>query len=190
MKRFDTFKTDDVPNETKPMLKSIENKYGFVPNLLEGMARSPQLVKSYMELSGNFDTSSLSPEERQIVLLTTSRINECEYCTSVHSMTAEKTDLEWDTIEKIRNREKLSNERHEALRVFTERVARDSGNVPHDVFTQFKNAGFNEQNALDVILGVTLKTLTNTTNHFIETPLDEQFQKRAWSAETSKAATA
>lgn len=190
MKRFESFKTDDVPNESKTMLKSIESKYGFVPNLVAGIARSPQLLKSYVELSENFEASSLSEEEQQIVLLTVSRFNECEYCTSVHSMAAEKAGIEWDTVEKIRNREKISNERYEALRTFTERVVKDKGTIPHDVHTQFKNAGFNQRNALDVMVGVTLKTLTNSTNHLIETPLDKQFQKRAWSAETKKAATA
>lgn len=186
MKRFQSFKTDDVPNESKSMLDSIESKYGFVPNLVAGIARSPELLKSYTELSKNFEDSSLKPDEQQIVLLTTSRLNECEYCTSVHSMTAEKAGIEWETVEKIRNRERVSNDRYEALRTFTERVVKDNGHVPHDVHTQFKNAGFDEKSALDVMVGVTLKTLTNSTNHLIETPLDEQFQKRAWSTESKK----
>lgn len=190
MKRFESFKTNEAPEESKSMLQSIESKYGFVPNLIKGIARSPQLLQSYIQLSENFEKSSLSEEEQQIVLLTASRLNECEYCTSVHSMTAENAGIEWDSVEKIRNRQKLSNERHEALRKFTERVVKDSGAVPHDVHTQFKNAGFNEKNALDVMVGVTLKTLTNSTNHLMETPLDEQFKKREWSAENQKVATA
>lgn len=188
MSRYESFKTNEAPEKSKSMLKSVESKYGFVPNLIEGIARSPHLLNSYMKLSENFESSSLSSQEQEIVLLTVSRLNECEYCTSVHSMTAEKAGIEWKTIEKIRNREKLSDERHEALRTFTERVVKDVGNVPHDVHTQFKNAGFTKQNALDVMVGVTLKTLTNSTNHLIETPLDEQFKKREWSAESKKTA--
>lgn len=190
MKRFESFATDDTPKGSASMVESIESKNGFVPNIIEGIKQSPQLLKSYTELSENFEKSSLSPEEQQIVLLTVSRYNECEYCTSVHSMAAERTGLDWDTIEKIRNRKKLQNERYEALRTFTERVVKDTGHVPHDAFTQFKSVGFDERNALDVIVGVTLKTLTNTTNHLIETPLDEQFRKRAWSVEQKRAATA
>lgn len=190
MNRFESFATDDVPNESQSMLQSIESKYGFIPNLTKGLARSPELLKSYMELSENFERSSLSPEEQQIVLLTVSRLNECEYCTSVHSLTGEKAGLEWDTIERIRNRKKLDNERYEALRSFTERMVNDVGHVPHDVHTRFKDAGFDERSALDVMIGVTLKTLTNSTNHLIETPLDDQFQKRAWSVEEKQEVTA
>ena len=191
MQRFKQFVPKETPEKSTSMVDAIESKYGSEPNIIKGIKRSPQLLKAYTELSETFDDSSLSPEEQEIVLLTVSRLNECEYCTSVHSMTAEQTDLEWDTIEKIRNRQKLSDERHEALRTFTEHVVAKNGRVPHDAFTQFKSVGFTERNALDVVLGVTLKTLTNSANHLMDTPLDESFQKRAWSVEDkAKAATA
>ncbi|MDX1746064.1 MAG: carboxymuconolactone decarboxylase family protein [Halobacteriales archaeon] len=190
MERFDAFRTENTPEKSTSMVDDIESKYGFEPNLIKGIKRSPELLESYMNLSEAFDRTSLTPEEQQIVLLTVSRINECEYCTSVHSVTAEQTDLKWESVEKIRNRESLENERHEALRTFTEHVVKSKGHVPHDVFTRFKSAGFDERNALDVIVGVTLKTLTNTTNHLIDTPLDEQFEKRRWSAESTETRTA
>ncbi|MDX1648021.1 MAG: carboxymuconolactone decarboxylase family protein [Longimicrobiales bacterium] len=192
MDRFDAFRTGNTPEESTSMVADIESKYGHEPNIIEGIKRSPQLLRSYVNLSEAFERTSLTPEEQQIVLLTVSRFNECEYCTSVHSLTAEQTDLEWNTVERIRNRESLEDERHEALRTFTEHVVNNAGHVPHDVFTRFKSAGFDERNALDVIVGVTLKTLTNTSNHLMDTPLDEQFEKRRWSAEAteSRAATA
>jgi len=183
MSRFQHFASDNTPDESKERLDKIESKYGFVPNLIEGIAPSPQLLRGYMELSESFETSSLSPEEQQVVLLTASRLNECEYCTSVHSMRAEKAGIAWDAIEKIRHREPVGDDRMEALRTFTERIVAHVGTVPQDAWTEFLEAGFSQRNALDVIVGVTLKTLTNTTNHLIETPLDDQFRKRAWSAD-------
>ena len=34
---------------------------------------------------------------------------------------------------------------------------------------------------LEVLVGVTMKTLSNYTNHIVDTPLDEQFAAFAWS---------
>ena len=181
MRNYNEIIQNDIPSEAAPMLDKLEAKYGYVPNVTRGMAAAPEVLSGYISLSNAFEESSLSKEEQQIVLLTASRFNECGYCTSVHSVTAEKAGLDWDTIEKIRNREKISNERYEMLRRFTETVTESKGSVPRDMQTAFQDAGFTTQNALDVILGVSLKTLTNSTNHLIETPLDEQFQKRAWS---------
>ena len=33
----------------------------------------------------------------------------------------------------------------------------------------------------EVLVGVTMKTLSNYTNHIVDTPLDEQFAGFAWS---------
>jgi uncharacterized peroxidase-related enzyme len=190
LNRFETIKNKDIPSDAAPMLDKIKTKNGFVPNLIEGIAVSPQLLEGYVSLSKAFENTSLTPEEQQIVLLTTSRLNECGYCTSVHSLTAEQTDLSWDTVEKIRNREALSNDRFEALRTFVERIVASKGSVPQDVWTQFQSVGFDAKDAMAVILGVTLKTLTNSANHFMETPLDEAFQKRAWSPSEAQHANA
>ena len=190
MKRFQQLTSNEIPDEAKPVLDRVKADYGFVPNVVEAMAPSPQLLRGYVSLAKAFEKSSLSPEEQQIVLLTASRINECAYCTSVHSITAENAELDWSTIENIRNREPLSNGRHEALRKFTERVVVDTGSIPHDAWTELINAGFQPQAALDVVLGVALKTLTNSLNHLVETPLDEQLRGREWSAEKAQMASA
>ena len=190
MKRYHEIIDQKLPKEAMPVLDTLKAEYGFVPNLIKGIAVSPDLLKSYVSLSTSFKSSSLSPEEQQIVLLTVSRYNECEYCTSVHSMTAESTGLAWDTIERLRNRETLSNERLEALRSFTESVVSSGGAIAPDAWTEFVSAGFDGRNALDVVLGVTLKNLTNSVNHLIETPLDDEFQKRAWSVREKNTAHA
>lgn len=190
MNRFAQVTTEPIPNESKPILEKLESKYGFVPNLIKGLARSPQALTSYTMLSEAFESSALTPEEQQIVLLTASRVNECQYCTSVHSMTAEQTDLEWDTIERIRNRESLETPRYEALRSLTERATVEKGFLPHDSWTEFLSVGYTVQQALDVIVGVSLKTLTNSTNHMLETPLDEAFEKRRWTPEPTAQPTA
>ena len=45
----------------------------------------------------------------------------------------------------------------------------------------FLAAGYSPQQALDVILGVTMKTLSNYVNHLTETPVNEQFASETWS---------
>ena len=35
---------------------------------------------------------------------------------------------------------------------------------------------------LEVILGIAYKTLSNYTNHLVDTPVDEAFAKQAWTA--------
>ena len=58
---------------------------------------------------------------------------------------------------------------------------RNRGLVERQDIDAFLKAGFTKANVLDVINGVTLKTLSNYVNHIAETPLDEAFQAMSWS---------
>ena len=182
MLRFQDIKKTPTPEAATAILDQVKERFGFVPNLITGVARSPELLKSHEGLSAAFEASSLTPEEQQIVLLAASREAECEYCTSVHSLAGAATDLEWDTIERIRDREPLANERHEALRRFVVTIVSSKGDVPHDVWTELEDAGYTVRNLLDVVLGIALKSLTNTVSQLLEVPLDEKLAKRAWSS--------
>jgi len=42
-------------------------------------------------------------------------------------------------------------------------------------------AGYTRQTVLEVVLGVGMKTLSNYTNHIVNTPLDQAFEPMAWS---------
>ncbi|SET43419.1 hypothetical protein SAMN04487962_109135 [Marinobacter segnicrescens] len=42
------------------------------------------------------------------------------------------------------------------------------------------DAGYGQQQVLEVILGVAQKTMSNYVNHIAETPIDEPFKKFEW----------
>ena len=45
---------------------------------------------------------------------------------------------------------------------------------------RFLAAGYTRGNVFDVILGISLKRLSNYSNHIARTPLDPAFQAQAW----------
>jgi hypothetical protein len=50
----------------------------------------------------------------------------------------------------------------------------------HSEVEAFVAAGYCVEQVLEVLVGVTMKTLSNYTNHLAVTPLDEVFQARSW----------
>jgi anti-sigma factor (TIGR02949 family) len=44
----------------------------------------------------------------------------------------------------------------------------------------FHTGGYTDRHVFAVILAIGVKTLSNFTNHFADTPLDKFFQSRAW----------
>ena len=55
----------------------------------------------------------------------------------------------------------------------------NKGNVSDAEFNDFIAAGYNQQQAVEVILGVALATLCNYTNNLAQTPINPELQPYA-----------
>ena len=177
---FPVHTIDTAPDAARPTLEAALKGYGFVPNLLGMMANAPALVSGYASLSRIFDETSLTPAERQVVLLTTSFENACAYCMAAHSTIAAMQRIPAGVVDALRSGDSLPDDRLEALRRFTVAVVNTRGWPTTDVVQAFLDAGFGSQQVLEVVLGVSLKTLSNYANHLAETPVDGAFSSAAW----------
>jgi uncharacterized peroxidase-related enzyme len=165
-----------APETIRETLVSVEGKYGFLPNLLGVMSTSPEIVSAYLKLGELFEQSSLSQLEQDLVLLTISVCNECGYCTAAHSTIARMHETPTEIINQIRTNQPISNSKLEALRNFTYEIVSSKGWPSEKCKSEFLSAGYSNRQALDVVLAVGMKTLSNYTNHLAGTPVDRQFE--------------
>jgi len=138
-----------------------------------------------LTVTGELDASSLSPVEQQTVLLATSAENRCEYCVSVHSAVAGAVKMPAEALDALRAGRDPGDPRLGALARFTRHVVEERGWVDDSELEAFLAAGFGEQQVLEVLTGVALKTLSNYVNHIAGTPLDAAFQQTRWTAGTA-----
>jgi uncharacterized peroxidase-related enzyme len=177
-----------APEASKPIIQGARKAYGFLPNLMAVFAESPAMAEAYGTLSTIFDKTDLSATERQVILMTNNRLNNCTYCMAAHSTISEMQKVPTDVIEALRTDTPIADAKLEALRVFAARINESRGHVSQGDLDAFLAAGYTKANVLEVILGTGLKVLSNYTNHVADTPLDRAFQANAWSAGTSLAA--
>lgn len=180
MTAFDVHRKETAATESTELLASAEKAYGFIPNLLGVMAESPATLEAYLSIGQLFGKSHFSPTEQQTVILTISRFNECDYCMSAHSVIAEMQNVPADVIEAIRNDQPIDNPRLEALRNFTNTCVEKRAHLSSDDVAVFLAAGYTKAQILEVILGISFKTLSNYVNHVAETPLDDAFAAQVW----------
>lgn len=171
---------ETAPPASRPILEGAQKAYGFVPNLLGTLADAPAALKGYTDVAGAFDSTSLSPTERQVVLLTASFENECTYCVAAHSVIAGMQKVAPDVIEAIRNGQEISDPRLAALARFTRTVVERRGWAGEDAVEQFLSAGFSTAQVLEVVLGVAMKTISNYSNHLAAPALDAAFESQRW----------
>lgn len=183
MSDFTLHTEDSAPEASKAMMRSIRVQMGFLPNLLAGMSEAPALLEGYTTLASIFDKTSLSPTERQIVLMTNNRLNGCTYCMAAHTAIAQGAKVPADVIEALRNDTPINDEKLEALRQFAARMNETRGWVDEEDLDDLFAAGYDRQTVLEVILGTSLKVMSNYTNHVAGTPLDEAFRPNVWTAQ-------
>ncbi len=175
---------ESAPEDARTILTEAQQKFGFVPNLYAGLANAPSALEAYLALSGWFERTSLSPIERQVVLLTASVVNGCEFCVAAHSFIGKQmAGIPENVVMDIRADREPEAPKLAALWDFTRSVVQQRGWVQdHPALHRFLAAGFSPQQALEVILGVTQKTLSNYANHLLQTPLNPAFESERWTA--------
>jgi uncharacterized peroxidase-related enzyme len=171
---------DTSPEGSRDILTGAQKSLSFIPNLFGIMAESPTALKAYNGLSDNFEKSSFNATEKQIVLLATSYVNGCNYCMAVHSTIGQMHKVPQDVIDALRDNKPIADAKLEALRKFAYSVAEKRGWVSDKEVDDFINAGYAKSQVLEVVVGVTQKTLSNYINHIVKTPLDAAFEPNKW----------
>ena len=126
MTRFTIFDETSAPADSKPVLRSVKARLGFIPNIMGELAASPTALDAYATLSAIFGRSGLTELERQVVLLTADYENNCGYCMAADSTKALGVGLDREVLVAIREGRIIeSDPRLEALHQFTRAMVRE-----------------------------------------------------------------
>lgn len=179
---------ETAPEASKPIMEAVKKNMGFVPNLMATMAEAPVMIESYMTLMGLFNKTNLSETERQIILMTNNRLNGCTYCMAAHTAASKMGGVDDSVIEALRTGSKIDDPKLEALRTFAEIINETRGWASEEQVSDLLAAGYAKQTVLEVIVGTSLKVLSNYSTHIVEPPLDEGFKPLAWTPDMASAA--
>lgn len=172
---------ETAPEESKALLEKSKKAYGMIPGLHGVLAESPQIFEAYQTLHELFTQSSFNEEELTVVWQAINVEHACHYCVPAHTGIAHMMKVDENITEALRNETPLESSKLEALRTMTLTIVRNRGNVSQADLDAFYEAGYEQKHILDIILGLSQKTISNYTNHIANTPVDEAFQKFAWS---------
>ncbi len=176
----------EAPEDSRALLEIAKTQMGRVPNMYAEMANSPGLLGTYRFGYDEFRRhSGFNPAEQEVVFLAISRFNGCTYCVGVHSVIADRNKVPTEITDAIRAGEPIGDAKLQALNQFTNRMVATRGRPSDEELAQFLAAGYTERQALEIILAIAVKTLSNYSNHLFDTPLDEAFAHRAWTEPTA-----
>jgi alkylhydroperoxidase family enzyme len=125
-----------------------------------------------------------------VVLMTASVENEGAYCVAGHTVFARSIGMPEQAIEAIRSGSEIDDFKLAALQMFVTKLVRNRGHVkPADV-DRLVRSGYSQEQVLEIIMGITLKTFSNYVDSAMKLPLDTAFEPAAWPPIVSRSADA
>ena len=174
----------NADERAKPLLEAAKKQAGMVPNMYENMANLPALLETYGTGYNLFrKEGGFTPAEQEVIFLTISKENGCDYCMAAHSVVADMmSKVPVAVTDAIRNDTDIPDAKLKALSLFTSIMVNKRGRPNDDDVQEFLMAEYTEKHILAIILAISIKTISNYSNHVFRTPVDTMFKAREWTA--------
>ena len=167
-RQFPRFDETNAPTAARDALSTTKRAFGAVPEPIARYASSPLMLSLALSGLEAFEKSSLAPLEREVLAMTMGRRNGCHFCLAFHRRMLIAQRAPSELVSELEAGQALTDPRLEALRRFIVAVLDERGDVPLQVWSEFREAGYSHQQALDVVAGISVYTLTTLTNRLIE----------------------
>jgi uncharacterized peroxidase-related enzyme len=173
---------ETATGRAKELFDEAKSTVGFVPNMYANMANNTALLDTYFHGYGKFrEGSGLSSQEQEVIFLAISSTNNCEYCMGAHSMIADKmSGVTADVLQAIRAGKEIPDAKLAALDAFTREMVTSRGNPDKDAIAAFHAAGYEDKDMLAIILAISVKVISNYSNHLFASQLDDAFAAYSW----------
>lgn len=169
--RIKLLNQSECSEESQQLLNQVQQKFGSIPNIFKMMAHSPAVLKSYLAFSSALSEGKLCAQIQERIALLIAQENDCEYCLAAHSTLGKNAGLSEEEIMHARQAKSEDSKALAALR-FAKSVFLYSGEVEDSELEAVRQAGFSEEEILEIIAAVSLNVLTNSLNNVAETKLD------------------
>jgi len=152
--RFSVPTLEDLPQDIHDRILGVQEKSGFVPNVFLVLAKRPDEFRAFFAYHDALmeKDSGLTKAEREMIVVATSALNNCQYCVVAHGAILRiraKDPLVADQIA-INYRKADITERQKAMLAFALKVSSDSGAVTEEDLDHIRQHGFNDEDIWDI----------------------------------------
>lgn len=145
---------DELPDDLRDRILAVQEKAGFVPNVFLGLAHRPAECRAFFDYHDALmlRDSGLSKAEREMIVVSTSGANNCQYCVVAHGAILRiyaKDPLVADQVA-INFRKADISARQRAMLVFAEKVAMNSAALEESDYEALREHGFDDEDIWDI----------------------------------------
>lgn len=181
MQPFTLHTIASAPPQSQPTLRALEEKFGFLPNVMATMADSPVLLKGFVANFSSFHGGSFNESEKQVLLLTNAVTLRCPWTVAAHSTFALEDGVAADDVHAIRAGRLPADAKYAALSGVSTALIEQRGHLTEADVARFTAAGYAQVQLLEVIAGIGTSTMAATSANLAGTPVEARLRAQAWS---------
>jgi alkylhydroperoxidase family enzyme len=180
MRKYTLHTIESAPEQSKQTLRTLEGKFGFLPNVMATMAESPVLLNGFVGGFGSFHGGSFNEGEKQVLLLTNAVTLKCPWTVAAHSTFALEDGISERDVKAIRDGKLPEDPKYAALSGLAKALLENRGNVTEADIERFSSAGYSRVQILEVITSLGISTMAATTTNMAGTPVEDRFKAQTW----------
>lgn len=162
---FPTLTAETAPTGAGPTLHAMQGKFGGrLPPALARMAASPALMHVFLSGNEQFEATSLTALQRETLVMTMAVRHGCHLCIELHTAAVRRHHGTPELIADLRGGVTPGAPDLAALQRFCLDVLDHAGDVTDAQLDRFLAAGFAPAQALEVVLGIGVHTLSTFAN--------------------------
>lgn len=177
--RFGIPRLDDLPDDVRQRIATVQEKSGFVPNVFLTLARRPEEFRAFFAYHDALMTrdGGLSKAEREMIVVATSAANDCSYCVIAHGAILRiyaKNPYIADQIASNYRSADVSARQRQML-AFAVKLATRPQTVVDDDLEVLKRVGFDDEDIWDIGAITGLFALSNRMAHLTDMTPNPEF---------------
>ena len=172
MKNLEALTKDQVNETNAAIFDDLNSKLNMVPNLYATTANSDVALKAILEYGNTLGGGALSAKDAEVVALTVSQLNGCNYCLAAHTAISKMNGISEEDTVAIRKSTFDGDAKLSALATLTKDLAENRGNASEANVQAFFDAGYSKGALVEVIGLISVNTFTNFLNNFAGTDVD------------------
>lgn len=182
MPTFHIHTIESAPEQSRPVLRQLEQTFGLIPNIAGAMAESPVLIGGFVGIFQKVHAGTFTEAQIQTLLLTNAVTNTCSWAVAFHTALALKEGLSQADVDAIREGRAPADRKHAALSILTKTAIEKRGHLDDKDVSQFIEAGFRQDQLLEVLTALAASTITNYAGNITKPPVEAPFQDYVWTA--------
>ena len=155
----------DGEDQVENYLNIVNEKIGFVPNVLAAFAKFPKQFEGFTKLYNSLmlGESGLTKLEREMIAVTVSSENHCFYCLVAHGSAVRELSNDPQLGERIAANFRSAElpEKQLELLNFTKKLTRDPSEISESDRTKLREVGYTDRDIWDISAIVGLFNMTN-----------------------------